>query len=108
VGPGLFADPGNSIISLPGIEPVLGITVRVIVWTGNYSNWRDAVIAGERNGGGTPFEMRVGSIDMPTASLEGMPALYLGIPEPGILSLMMVGMTVFLFTNRRRQQRGQS
>src|SRR5581483_3257378 len=102
VGPGLFADPSHSVISLSGVAPGDAVTMLIDAWAGNYSTFLAAASAGAAASRGLPFTMVAGSVQSPPASLEGMPELSVGIiPEPGVCSIAILGLACFLLNSTR-------
>jgi len=101
VGPGLFADPTQSVIVLTETSPGFEVVVSIGAWAGNYPTWEAASSAGIEWGESTWFRMVAGTLEAPPASLVGMPDFPVGIPEPRILSLAMVGMALFVVGRMR-------
>ncbi len=105
VGPGLFADPSHSVISLSVFAPGETIGVWVSAWAGDYSTF-DAALGAGAAVAGTGFFSKAGSIEAPPGSLTGFPELHVGVlPEPGIFTLGMIGTAIFLL-GRFRNPRG--
>jgi hypothetical protein len=103
VGPGLFADPSHSVIVLPGVPPGEARDVTIRGWAGNHTIFGEALNAGAP-GGESIGTIVTGTIDAPPKSLESMMSLGLAvIPEPRIVSLAIMGLTLFALNRVKAQ-----
>jgi hypothetical protein len=111
VAHGRFADPSHSVIVIPGVAAGAGMSVSVSAWIGPYNSVAEAEIA-RGAVGHIGFAMVAGSVDVPFASLQGMPQLNLyPLPESRTLGLGAIGLTALvglrLFHRPRNRHRVQ-
>ena len=101
VGDGQFRDPAGRSFRVSNFVPLAGVMLEVRMWTGNYPSFNIAKSFGYLVADTGLFQNPVGSLATAPASLSGMPALLLGIPEPSVFSFAITGAVAFLLLRRR-------
>lgn len=112
-GGGVYVDPTSGTYQIPGVAAGTAGTLQVLAWIGTAASYADALpgntfLAWSGNafvdartftfqnptGGGSP--------PLPLKSLDGMPAMQLGIiPEPGTFALLGLGALGLMIFRRK-------
>ena len=99
--PGQYLDDLVLIYAVPGVAPAGFAYFQVQLWEGTAPNYAAAVAEGAYAGLSGVFSNRVYLIDYPYLNLDGMPAVVLTVPEPGMFSLAGLGSVVLLIFRRK-------
>src|SRR5262249_54182015 len=101
----------------PGVASGQPATLRVLAWIGNAPDFASAVTYGEQfwpwNGHGAYAPPTLSTFVNPTggaspASLDGMPAMLLIIPEPSIAALAGLGVVMLFLWRKKHPSRCSS
>jgi len=96
VYPGIFSDPTGLAITVPGATT--SAFFRIEAWVGGYgSTYASAALRGSSG----VFVNPVAQSPNALPTLTGMPAVVIGIPEPGGLTLVSLGAGLLLVCRRK-------
>ena len=105
--PGMYADDSGNAYIIPGVASGGTAWFEIFTWEGDASTLAEAQTMGDPWGSGTVFSQAVGGGLSVPASLTGMPAVSIEqasvalVPEPGTVSLAVLGAMAFVLSRRR-------
>jgi len=98
-GPGTIYDMSGNFYFVPGARFSAFFVIQA--WTGDFNSYAAAVAGGAPAVQSPVFSNRLSSPFVPLATLEGMPAIVLSIPEPRTIVLAGFGAVALLIWRRR-------
>jgi len=102
LGDGKFFDQRGMESFVPGSVANGTAIMQVIAWTGHFDNPTAAMLGGGWVAFTPEFTQQLGGAGVPSPGLSSMPAIVLGIPEPGTVALTGVGALLLLLHRRSR------
>lgn len=91
-------------LDIPGVDPGTAATFVVRVWETAYGSYAQAQAKGGSYGDSAPFTVTVGGGILPPANLTTLQSFGLVLPEPGTITLGVLGALALLARSSRRAE----